>query len=136
MQKRFETTIQVRPSDMDINFHVHLSKYLEYILFARMEQMDRCYHLPIAKFVKRGMSWVVRSTHLNFHSSVRLGDEFRMWTWVEEISGTDCLIAVEGKVDEDTKISGAVLFCMVDAKTGQSKEIPDDIREQLLSFKE
>lgn len=34
MQTKFDTEIIVRPSEIDINRHVHQSVYLDYVLFA------------------------------------------------------------------------------------------------------
>ena len=39
----FETIVPVRPDDIDMNQHVHNSKYLDYVLAARLDQMERCY---------------------------------------------------------------------------------------------
>ncbi len=35
---KFETEILVRPEDIDMNNHVHYSKYLDYLSFARYEK--------------------------------------------------------------------------------------------------
>lgn len=43
MKTKFNTEIIVRPSDIDINRHVHQSVYMDYVLFARYDQMKRCY---------------------------------------------------------------------------------------------
>ena len=39
MQTKFDTEIIVRPSEIDINRRVHQSVYLDYVLFARWEQI-------------------------------------------------------------------------------------------------
>ena len=39
---RFETELQVRPDDIDMNQHVHNSRYFDYVLAARYDQMARC----------------------------------------------------------------------------------------------
>ena len=47
-QKRystFESELTVRPDDIDMNNHVHNSKYLDYVLAARYDQMGRCFHI-------------------------------------------------------------------------------------------
>ena len=39
----FETEFRVRPDDIDMFQHVHNSKYFDYVLAARYDQMERCY---------------------------------------------------------------------------------------------
>ncbi len=42
---KFKTEIMVQPRDIDINGHVHHSVYLDYLLAARYDQMQRCYKM-------------------------------------------------------------------------------------------
>ena len=37
---RFETELQVRPDDLDFFRHVHSSRYQDYVLAARFDQMS------------------------------------------------------------------------------------------------
>ncbi|MGB2763948.1 MAG: hypothetical protein WBC20_06005 [Candidatus Aminicenantaceae bacterium] len=39
MPTKFDTEITVRPSEIDINRHVHQSVYMDYVLFARWVRM-------------------------------------------------------------------------------------------------
>ncbi|MBM2845221.1 MAG: fadM, partial [Bacteroidetes bacterium] len=55
--KRFETELVVRPDDIDMNNHVHGSRYLDYVLYARFDQMGRCYGMPMDEFLKKGWNW-------------------------------------------------------------------------------
>jgi acyl-CoA thioesterase FadM len=36
--RKFETELQVRPDDIDMNQHVHGSRYMDYVLAARYDQ--------------------------------------------------------------------------------------------------
>ena len=56
MQTKFDSEIIVRPSEIDLNRHVHQSVYLDYVLFARWDQMKRCYKMSMAEFFKRGLA--------------------------------------------------------------------------------
>ncbi len=38
---KFETELAVRPDDIDLYQHVHSTRYLDCLLAARFEQMDR-----------------------------------------------------------------------------------------------
>ena len=47
---KFETEIAVQPRDVDVNGHVHHSIYLDYLLAARYDQMERCYGISMEDF--------------------------------------------------------------------------------------
>ena len=38
---KFETELLVRPDDIDLYQHVHSTRYLDYVLAARFEQMEK-----------------------------------------------------------------------------------------------
>ena len=63
---KFESELQVRPDDIDMYQHVHSSRYMDYVLAARFDQMERCYGMPMAEFQKLGYGWVIASTQMNF----------------------------------------------------------------------
>ena len=65
----FRTLIPVRPDDIDMNRHVHNSKYSDYVLAARYDQMERCYGMSMGAFLERGLSWVVRASYIEHPSS-------------------------------------------------------------------
>ena len=44
--------MQVRPDDIDMNRHVHSSRYLDYVLAARFDQMERCYKMSMQAFME------------------------------------------------------------------------------------
>ena len=43
----YTTRLQVRPDDIDMFGHVHSSRYMDYVLAARFEQMERCYQMSM-----------------------------------------------------------------------------------------
>ena len=73
---KFKTELEVRPTDIDMFQHVHNSHYLDYVLAARYEQMERCYGMSMAEFMERGYGWVVRTAHVEFKRPLGLGDKF------------------------------------------------------------
>ncbi|MCK4557276.1 MAG: acyl-CoA thioesterase, partial [Candidatus Aminicenantes bacterium] len=85
MHKKFDTEISVRPHEVDINGHVHQSVYFDYVLFARWDQMRRCYKMPMEEFFKRGYSWATKSAHIEFQKPLFMGDTIIVRTWIQEI---------------------------------------------------
>ena len=47
LYSKFTTEMQVRPDDIDMNRHVHSSRYLDYVFAARFDQMERCYKMSM-----------------------------------------------------------------------------------------
>ena len=68
---KFETELQVRPDDIDMNQHVHNTRYLDYVLAARYDQMERCYKMPMEEFISLGYGWVVHTCLLYTSPSPR-----------------------------------------------------------------
>ena len=83
---RFETELQVRPDDIDMNQHVHASRYSDYLLAARYDQMARCYKMSMEEFLKIGFGWYVRTMHVDYKRALTMGEIFVMRTWVEDMT--------------------------------------------------
>jgi len=62
----FETELGVRPDDIDFFQHVHSSKYFDYVLAARYDQMTRCYGMSMEWFIERGYGWVVKQAMIEY----------------------------------------------------------------------
>ncbi len=128
---RFETALQVRPDDLDFFRHVHSSRYLDYVLAARFEQMERCYGLSMQAFLARELGWVVKVSHFEYRRPLGMAEHFVVGTWVEEIRGSDAEVRFEIKRREDGKVAalGWCVFTLVGLKTGRPEPMPEDVRE-------
>ena len=127
----FETRIPVRPDDIDMNQHVHNSKYFDYVLAARYDQMARCYRVSMEDFLDRGFSWVVRASYMEHKRPLRIGDEAIVKTNVEKIQSRSVKVAflIEKASDNKAVAQGWLDYVMVDATTGRPKTIPEDLIE-------
>src|SRR4051812_10143226 len=88
----YETEMQVRPDDIDMFQHVHSSRYIDYVLAARYDQMERCYKMPMEEFLKNGFGWVINSTTIHFKRPLKMGDSFTVQTNMEEMQKTGCIV--------------------------------------------
>ena len=124
---KFETELQVRPDDIDMNQHVHNTRYLDYILAARYDQMERCYKMKMEEFIALGYGWVVNTTHVEHKRPLRLGDKMVVRTWIEELLKDGVKVHFEIMKKENNKLSceGYVHYTMVNLKTGRAENIPD-----------
>src|SRR5689334_22003422 len=119
---RFTTELQVRPDDIDMNQHVHASKYLDYVLAARYDQMARCYKMAMEEFFKLGFGWVVRAAHVEYKRPLLLGDSMTVTTWVDEIDRESVKVHFEITRRATNKLAseGYCLYTMVSRATGRA----------------
>lgn len=132
MSTRFQTELQVRPDDIDMNQHVHASRYFDYVLAARYDQMARCYKMPMEEFLKLGLGWFVRSTFIEYKRPLKMGDWFIVTTWVEQIERQNVKVQFEISKKENGKVAseGYCAYTMVKLETGRAETIPDWIVEK------
>lgn len=129
MYSQFETLIKVRPDDIDLNNHVHSTKYLDYMLAARFEQMEVNYRMSMSEFFNRGLNWVANNFTIDFKRSLKLGDTAVVRTGIEEVGGAyvvvkfGILIQASGKVAAE----GHSKFTLIDLQSGKPTRIPEDI---------
>ncbi|HEY4612351.1 MAG TPA: acyl-CoA thioesterase [Bacteroidota bacterium] len=126
---KFETELQVRPDDIDMNQHVHNSRYFDYVLAARYDQMERCYKMPMEEFIKLGFGWVVRASFVEYKRPLGLGDHFTVRTWVEKLikDGVRVQFEILKKGNGKLCCDGYFDYTMVNLQTGRAETIPDFI---------
>ncbi|MGK0186809.1 MAG: YbgC/YbaW family acyl-CoA thioester hydrolase [Verrucomicrobiales bacterium] len=127
----FESELIVRPDDIDMNGHVHNPKYLDYVLAARYEQMERCYKMAMSEFLERGLNWFVKTAHIQHKRPLFLGEAILVRTQVADIARREVKVNFEIVRKETGKLSadGYCEYSMVDKLTGRAQSIPDDIIE-------
>ncbi|WP_113635215.1 acyl-CoA thioesterase [Nubsella zeaxanthinifaciens] len=127
----FESELNVRPDDIDMFNHVHNSKYLDYVLAARYEQMDRFYGMSWEKFEAQGYGWVVSKVTIAFKRPLKMGDQLVIKTGILEINERGCAVQFEiankktGKVASD----GVFEYVMIDLKTQRSSKVTPEMIE-------
>jgi acyl-CoA thioester hydrolase/thioesterase-3 len=129
---RFESELSVRPDDIDMNQHVHGSRYFDYVLAARYDQMARCYGMAMEEFVKLGFGWFIKTAHLDFKRPLGLGDTFVVRTWVDALLRAGVKVRFEIVRRDNGKLccDGWFDYAMVNLKTGRAEVIPAWIAEK------
>ena len=124
---RFETVMQVRPDDLDMNRHVHGSRYQDYVLAARYDQMGRCYQMAMEEFVKLGLGWFTRTAHIEYQRPLQLGEHFLVRTWVQDMCKDG--VRVDFEIVKQTRgklaCNGWLHYTLVNLATGRAAIIPD-----------
>ena len=128
----FETLLSVRPDDIDMNQHVHSSRYQDYVLAACFDQMARCYGMSMDEFVQLGFGWFVNTSHIEYKRPLRLGDQCRVRTRVESFDRTGVRIGFKILRCSDGKLScqGWCEYTLITLSTGRAVEIPPWIVEK------
>lgn len=126
---RFTTEMRVRPDDIDLYCHVHSSRYMDYVLAARIDQMERCYKMPMSEFAKRELGWFQRSFSINYRRPLEMSETFTVETGIVGFRRDGVIISFKifkqnGKLSAD----GEADYALVDMKTRWATEIPEDIK--------
>ena len=129
MHSEFESEISVRPDDIDMNNHVHNSKYFDYVLTARYEQMKRDYKMPMEEFHSLGYTWVVSSSHIDYKRPLKIGDKILVRTRLDNVNGAQVKIYFRILLKQNEKLSaeGYLLYTMISLKNGRPVRIPEEI---------
>lgn len=124
--------LQVRPDDLDMFRHVHSSRYMDYVLAARYEQMERCYGCSMEFFLEQGLAWVIRKTELEFKRPLLLGDAMQVETWIHGLESHTAEIHFRILRKRDGKVSceGSFHYALMDTGSGKAIRIPDWVIER------
>jgi acyl-CoA thioester hydrolase/thioesterase-3 len=128
----FETEIIVRPDDIDMNNHVHNSKYLDYIQTARFIQMRDNYKVPMEEYIAKGLNWFASEVHLEYKRELKFGDVALVKTQVGDWSGAQVTINVWVYNKESNKVcvTGKMLYTLVSLASGRPTRIPEELIER------
>ena len=125
----FSTEIIVRPDDIDMNNHVHFSKYLDYFLAARYDQMGRCYKLSMEEFIEMGYNWVASNMSINYKRALLLGDTAIVKTQLDSFNGAQVKANfwIYNKTTEKLIADGYGNFTLINIKNLRPARIPQEI---------
>jgi len=128
----FETDFKVRPDDIDMFQHVHNSKYFDYVLAARYDQMERFYGMPMEQFMQQGFGWVVRTAYVDYKRALTLGDTFVVRTGLESFGDNGCRVQFEIINQKTKKIccDGWFDYILIDIATGRATKVSQEMIEK------
>lgn len=129
---RFTTELKVRPDDIDMFNHVHNSKYFDYVLAARYEQMEQFYGMAMEAFLQQGYGWVVKTAYIDYKRPLTLGDSFLVTTGIVDFQDTGCRVTFDITNKKTGKLccDGRFDYVMIDIKTGRSTKVTSDMIEK------
>lgn len=132
MEKILKTKRKIRFQDCDPFNHLNNSKYLEYFINAREDQIAEHYDLDVFKYMKTtGMSWVVASNQISY-----VKPAFTMETVVIEsqlIQYTNNLLLVEMKMwnENETELKAIlwIKFIQYNIQTKKASNHSDELMQ-------
>lgn len=129
MYSVFESEIAIRPDDIDLNNHVHNTKYLDYVLAARFDQMIKYYKMTFKDFEELGYGWVVSITYIEYKRALTLYDKILVRTQMDSVNGAQCKVNfwIVKKENEKMAAHGYLTYTMVSIKNGRPVRIPEEI---------
>lgn len=131
---RFTTKYQVRPDDIDMFQHVHNSRYFDYVLAARYDQMTQFYKMSMETFMEKGYGWVVHIAHVEYKRSLKMGDHFSVETGIETMHDRGCKVSFTIRESEKNKVvcTGWFDYVLIHLSTGRSAKITEEMRTNYL----
>ncbi len=129
MNSIFESEIKIRPDDIDLNNHVHNTKYLDYVLAARYDQMIKDYKMSMNDFYDLGYNWVVSITYIEYKRALKLDDKIVVRTQFDSVNGAQCKVNfwIVKKEGEKIACEGHIIYTMISTKSGRPVRIPQEI---------
>jgi len=129
MYSIFESEIVIRPDDIDMNEHVHNTKYLDYVLAARYDQMQKDYKMSMSEFHDLDYNWIVSATYIEYKRALKLGDKVIVKTQIDSVNGAQTKVKfwIIKKDNSKTAAEGYLLYTMISKKTGKPVRIPEEI---------
>lgn len=125
----FETEHRVRPDDIDMFQHVHNSRYFDYVLDARYEQMREHYKYPMEDFLAAGYGWVVKTVTIHYKRPLVLGEFFLVKTGITSINTKGCRVHFTITKKNGGKISadGWFDYVLIDKESGRGAFVNEEM---------
>lgn len=128
----FETTMEVRDYECDIEGIVNNANYLHYLEHTRHLFLKEC-HLSFAQMHAKGVDAVVYRMNLQYKSPLRCDNEFVSRLWLEK-KGLRYIFHQDifRKADELLSLRATVeLVCLVNGRPGISEDYDNAFRNYI-----
>jgi len=124
----FETSVAVRPEDIDEQNHVNNTVYLRWV-----QEVATAHWQAIASSEAQGeIAWVVMRHEIDYKAPAFLDDEIVLRTWVGKATRltferfTEILRRSDGQLLSKAR----TLWCPINAQTGRPVRVPLEVREK------
>ena len=132
MNTIFSSEIKVRPDDIDMNNHVHNTKYLDYVQTARFEQMRDFYKMPMEEYHSKGLNWFASLAHIVYKRALKLNEIAIVKTQMGEVNGAQVNVNfwIENKGTKKLVAEGYIIYTLISINSGRPVRIPEEVIER------
>ncbi len=122
--------IVVGADSIDLHRHVNHQEYLRWMQEIAIEHSTEL-GWPMARYLRTGASWYVRSHYIEYLRSAELGDTLLVGTWVASMGETSSLRRTLFLRADDHQIvvRAETQWIFVDLKSRRSTAISDEVRQ-------
>lgn len=132
LEKELESKVQIRFPDCDPFNHLNNSRYIDYIINAREDQLIKYYDLDIYKMAKdTGISWVISQTQIAYLSSAELMETVTIQTRLVSFSEKTLLAEAVMWNENKTQIKAIMWarFTHFNLRTKKSQEHSEELMQ-------
>ncbi|RAU82617.1 acyl-CoA thioesterase [Pontibacter arcticus] len=130
LPKLLESTARVRFEDCDPFGHLNNSRYIDYFLNAREDQLRENYELDIYAHMKQsGKVWVVSSNQIAYLRELKLMEEVKIQTCLRWYTANEILMEAKMLDIENGSIKAVIWmrFAYIDARKGKRENHEPEI---------
>ena len=132
MKKLLKSSVKIRFQDCDPFNHLHNSRYIDYFINAREEQLLENYGLNVfGEMLTSGNTWVVSSNQIQYLRPVETGETVVIESQLAHYSETSLLVEMKMLNEEETRIKSViwVRFTHFNIKTKKLSTHSPDLME-------
>jgi acyl-CoA thioesterase FadM len=124
-----------RFSDFDMQGIMSSRCYLDLLVEARLDQMVRCYEIPLERYAERNQTWVFSAVTLTFVSPVLYGTKILVETEVTNIEGAAATVDFAFRHASKDKVfaKGTATYHLIDLATKRPVAVPREDADVFLS---
>ena len=109
MRKILKSNVKIRFQDCDPFNHLNNSRYIDYFINAREEQLLENYNLNVFEdMLTTGNTWVVTSNQIQYLSPVNTGDTIVIESQLNQFSDTSLLVEMKMWNVEETTLKSII----------------------------
>jgi YbgC/YbaW family acyl-CoA thioester hydrolase len=109
LPKELESTVKIRFPDCDPFNHLNNSKYIDYIINAREDQLLKFYDFDIYKMAKEtGNTWVVAQTQIAYLASAELMENVTIQSSLISFNGRNLMFEAKMFNEDKTQLKAVM----------------------------
>ena len=126
MRRRFTSEFTPRFSDFDMQGIMSSRCYLDFLVEARIDQMVRCYEIPLDHYTAKSQTWVFSAVTLTFLRPVHYGTKILVETEVTSIDGAAATVDFAFRQAGRDKVvaQGSATYHLIDLATRRPVDVP------------